>query len=300
MSLGHLRAVAYAGRIGELLGSDFVDGMSVALSTSAVETILPVELLRPACAASTALASLTPDGAAFVSQISSLLEAAVEEMEESVVIACLVQALGRLGAAAEPQLPRILGLMEYRSPSVRAAACASLGTLGAVADSTEIAQALARRLKDSHPSVREAAAVAFGCMPREGPQHSDDIAALFKDRVYKVQCAAVRALANFGDRGQMYASEISRMMIRSDGPVRIAAAEVLSGMGSRGAAFAGEVAQLLTDPDCYVRRAGIEGLDRIGGQALTTYGTQIAALQSDPLETVRVAAKASLAALRDA
>lgn len=293
--LGHLGATDSAWDIAKLLKSKYVDESSVALYAAGVEPKLSVELRRPRCAAASALASIgsmDSDAVPFVALVVEGIDAGPSE-----ATACLARALGRMGSPACVYVPKLVSLLSQASGPVRAAGCRALGDLASFTETSATASAVAARLKDDHPMVRQEAARALGCMSTEGPRFADGVAASLRDRVSKVQVAAAQAMGRFGPRGEVYAAEICRLL-EGDASVRVACAGVLAGMGERGAAFAEELSELLTDAAGPVREAGLEALAKMGENAIPFLPEIEALATTDALDYVRESAERCAAALQ--
>lgn len=292
IALGHLEAKELAWDIAKLLQSKYVDESSVALYAAGVEPKLSVPLRRTRCAAAVALAALEADGSPFVALIVEGIDAGPAEAS-----ACLTRALGSMGSGAAVYVPKLTSMLSDSSGPVRAAACKALGDLAQHTETSSASTAVAARLQDEHPLVRQDAVRALGCMPSEGPQFADAVAALLRDRVSKVQVAAAEALGCFGLRGQVYAAEVCKLL-EADASVRCAAAVVLASMGERGAAFAEEVAELLGDAAGPVRVAGLEALAAMGEDAMPFLPLISELAARDPLDYVREAAEESVKRLQ--
>eukprot|EP00403_Amphidinium_massartii_P017734 CAMPEP_0178412166 /NCGR_PEP_ID=MMETSP0689_2-20121128/21870_1 /TAXON_ID=160604 /ORGANISM="Amphidinium massartii, Strain CS-259" /LENGTH=454 /DNA_ID=CAMNT_0020033395 /DNA_START=71 /DNA_END=1435 /DNA_ORIENTATION=- len=292
LALGHVRAKQYASEVAKLLENDYVDTISIAFYAAGVEPKLPVVFRRPACAAAFALALMGEEGAAFGAAVAKKI---TDDLPAE-ARACLISVVGMMH---EPQSQaRIFSFLEDSSAPVRAAAAEALGEYASVGETAELAQAVAAKLKDHHPSVRQAAVAALGRMPTEGRQYTDAIMQLFKDRVQGVQVAAVQAMALMGERGQMYAKQVA-LLLKSEGlDIRIAAMEVLASMGQRGASFAEEVAELLEDESPDVRCAAVKALGAMQAEGAEFRSQIMAVAALDPEEEVREAADAAVAALK--
>mmetsp|Transcript_35815 Transcript_35815/g.111444 ORF Transcript_35815/g.111444 Transcript_35815/m.111444 type:complete len:571 (-) Transcript_35815:179-1891(-) len=292
LALGHMKMDKFAQDVAKLLGSEYKEDTSLALSAAGVEPKLPAVLRRPACAAATALSMMGDEGAAYSSEVGALLT------EDTVPEAAgpLIRALGLMGAVSCEA--KICGLLEETAAPVREAACFALGELAKVAEDADSVAALAARLKDSNMLVRQAAAVAVGNCKTHGPKYAGELAKLFGDRACSVKAAAARAMGSLGQVGQMYATAVARLTFEAaaDNPTRVVALEVLGDMGERGSAFAEDVAALLEDPDGPVRAAALKALSKMGNDAVP-FLPQVTKACVDPLDSVRAAADECTAAL---
>lgn len=198
-------------------------------------------------------------GAVYAGAVAELLDS--EAHSDFVVSAA--QALGLMGATEYGE--QLCTLLQDLSPSIRAAACCALGDLGTRSENAPPGlEAVAFRLTDPHPGVREAAATAVGKMQMEGPRYLDDIVHLLGDRVGAVQAAAVRATAALGPRGQLYFARVARVASAGALVGRLAAIEAL-GDSESARGYAEDFAELLDDPVAEVRTAALRALAKAGG-----------------------------------
>merc|ERR1711972_192337 len=137
----------------------------------------------------------------------------------------------------------------------------------------------------------------------------------------KPKCAAIRALGMLGD--ESFASKIGNSTADSDWEVRLAAVEALGHLGDGGRDVSGKISGCLHDDTYPVRAKAVEALARLNAEVShlpkmlndksqmvriealkavaaaadtgPTYAAEVAALLSDPLNSVKAAAARALA-----
>eukprot|EP00930_Biecheleria_cincta_P057038 TRINITY_DN4303_c1_g3_i1.p1 TRINITY_DN4303_c1_g3~~TRINITY_DN4303_c1_g3_i1.p1 ORF type:complete len:861 (+),score=228.71 TRINITY_DN4303_c1_g3_i1:44-2626(+) len=251
-SPGVVAAAAYAlGTIGasetaaleSALDIDEEDMSTRMLSTAGVQSKLPAELRKPACAAATTLGSLnsTKSAQKLVDRLNS---------KDWEIRAAAVNALGQLASESGRFESQILDLLKDPSPVVVAGACRALGKIAETGmASASTAAAVAELLENKQPLVRASAAAALGLMGEEAAAFLEDLSRLFSDKAWHVTVEAVKTVAGCGELGQMYAADVCRLTFQGHPAVREVAIDALTRMGERGACFAEEIEQLLGDPE---------------------------------------------------
>mmetsp|Transcript_34490 Transcript_34490/g.78724 ORF Transcript_34490/g.78724 Transcript_34490/m.78724 type:complete len:385 (-) Transcript_34490:63-1217(-) len=291
LALGHMQANEHAAEVAKLLSSTYVDTVSIAYHAAGLEPKLPVVFRRPACAAAFALALMGDDGAKFARDVAANF---TDDLPAD-ARACFISALGAMHDAESKE--NVVSCLEDSSAAVRAAAAEALGEYANSNQSVDIAAALAAKLKDAHPSVRQASVKALGKMPIYGRAYTDDILRLLTDRVQSVQISAVHTMAAMGEAGQMYAKQVA-LLLSSDGlDVRLAAMETLAAMGRRGGAFAEEVADLLEHESAEIRCTAVRTLASMKEDGSAFRSQLMAIAATDEVEEVREAADSAVSAL---
>lgn len=204
---------------------------------------------RLACVAALALASVAPPSAAL--EWPGRAEAVAERFESARDAARRAEAVRELGALSPSLAIEVLRIaLEDSSSEVRAAACTSAATVGAV----ELEPSLVQRLGDRASSVQTAAASALG----ELRAHSatEPLARLLADRNVDVRVAAVRALARVGNPESVIA--VSGVLSDPSRDVVVAALEALGSLGQPGTAYA--VLEKATDPSEEVAVTAVRAL----------------------------------------
>ena len=137
------------------------------------------------------------------------------------------QALGRLGEAAAPAVPRLAAL-----------------------------------LRDDHLEIREAAAVALGNIGRAASPAVPDLARALRDCCHDVRAQAAEALGRIGPAASGAAPALIEAMNDPISWVRLKSAEALVAVGSRSDAVAAAFTRALTDSREEVRATAATGLSR--------------------------------------
>ncbi|CAK0842109.1 unnamed protein product [Prorocentrum cordatum] len=269
--------------------------------------------------------------------LAARLDPLLEDASPAVREAC-VWALGRVGPAGPQALADLLGVAHHGS--TKKSVCGCLGRLGgaaarhsvavaaelggedrAVAASAadalvrfgkEGAAALAGRLDDADPVVREIAAEAMGrtLQPMEA-EHAQQLAARLSDSEILVRRAAATSLGRVpAEVGRPVAADLAALLGDEDAWVRARAAESLGRLGQAAEAHAPQLAALLEGREGwgegqYAPRASsqawgwqfaAEALRRCG-RAEPGHAALLAAHLADPDAPVRVAAAAALGKL---
>ena len=168
-------------------------------------------------------------------------------------------ALGRLGEAAAPAVPRLAELLRDDHQEVREAAAAALGNIGPAA--SPAAGALARALRDCCHDVRAGAAEALG---RVGPGASEAVPALVEalgDPISWVRLQSATALVAIKPQSRDAADGFTRALGDSREEVRAMAAIGLSQYGTSAANAVPALRPLLAnDPYPAVRASAAKAL----------------------------------------
>ena len=202
-------------------------------------------------------------------------------------------ALGRLGEAAAPAVPRLAELLRDDHEEVREAAAAALGNIGPAA--SPAAGALARALRDCCHDVRAGAAEALG---RVGPGASDAVPALVEalgDPISWVRLQSATALVAIKPQSRDAADGFTRALGDSREEVRAVAAIGLSQYGTSAANVVPALRPLLAnDPYPAVRVAVAKALGAIGPPARAALPELLSA-QRDTDFAVRAAVRDAIA-----
>ena len=175
------------------------------------------------------------------------------------------QALGRLGEAAAPAVPRLAAL-----------------------------------LRDDHLAIREAAAVALGNIGSAASAAVPDLARALRDCCHDVRAEAAEALGRIGPAASGAAPALIEAMSDPVSWVRLQSAEALVVIGPRSEAMATAFTRALGDPREEVRATAATGLARSGVPTSGTLATLAHLLSTDPYPAVRIAAANALGAMTPA
>ena len=203
------------------------------------------------------------------------------------------QALGRLGEAAAPAVPRLAALLRDDHLAIREAAATALGNIGSAA--SPAVPDLARALRDCCHDVRAEAAEALG---RLGPAASSATPALIEamnDPISWVRLKSAEALVAIGPRSDAVATAFTRALGDSREEVRATAARGLSHTAVPTPGALAALAHLLsTDPYPAVRTGAANALGAMTPASRTQLPALMAA-QRDSDFTVRAAVRDAIA-----
>jgi HEAT repeat protein len=202
-------------------------------------------------------------------------------------------ALGRLGEAAAPAVPRLAELLRDDHEEVRVAAAAALGNIGAAA--SHAVWALAHALRDCCHDVRAGAAEALG---RIGPGASEAVPALIDalgDPISWVRLQSATALVAIKPQSRDAAEGFTRALGDSREEVRAMAAIGLSQYGASAVGAAPVLRRLLADdPYPAVRIAAAKALGTMGPASRAALPELLSA-QRDSDFAVRAAVREAIA-----
>lgn len=224
--------------------------------------------------------------------VDLLLNALATESDSS-LHPVFAHALGQLGEAAAPAVPRLAELLRDDHREIREAAAAALGNIGSAASAA--VPALARALDDCCHDVRAGAAEALG---RIGPAASDAVPALIEaldDPISWVRLQSAEALVSIRPRSRDAAAAFTRALRDPREEVRAAAAKGLSQFGASAADALPALGHLLsTDPFPTVRIAAAKALGDMAPASRSELRNLMAA-QSDSDFAVRAAVRDAIA-----
>lgn len=276
-----------------LLADEEEDTSSMSLVKAGIQPKLESMCRKPSCAAAALLGALGVKAQASCPKVAAGLSSPDGEMRSE-----CAAALGKMGG--DQFESELIDLMDDPLPRVVAAACAGLGALADLSESSASAAAaekMAECLDDKSPVVRAAAAAALGRMHEEALEHLNALARKMEDPVWSVRVACIEAIAgpSCGERGQMYAANVCRHVFDQDFQVRVAAVQALMRMGERGGAFAEEVASLLQDPFPEMREEALKALAAFGPVVAGPWKQEIERVsQQDSLDRVKAEALKTL------
>jgi HEAT repeat protein len=181
---------------------------------------------------------------------------------------CAVEAATCLGRKAQSLIPAVAELLSDVAYPVRAKVLLCLGSSRDITYCADIVEAL----KDTAPSVREAAATALSTIGEEASDYAPQVYRLFNDKSSAVRATAIRCIASMCAMALNYAPVIGQMMNEEDTAVRIAAIEALSGMGADGAAFAEDIAEHIYFGAPAERNSAQLALAKLGIRTPAVYG----------------------------
>jgi HEAT repeat protein len=229
------------------------------------------------------LGTLGADSAAAVPQLHKILE---KKSEHEYVRGMAAWALGRVGSAAESEIPLLSETMHSRGHlAVRRASVESLGNFGEAAKS--VVPQLVKLLDDDDAATRVNTAIALWKIDR----HAKAVPALvemLKSGDSPEPYLAATALGQMQSAAAAVAPALIDALHSTDGDIRRAAARSLGQLGK--AAFpALAQAKALQDPDPEARRLVIESLGGMGADAVSPL---IASLKDKEPSIRRAAARA--------
>lgn len=224
--------------------------------------------------------------------VNLLLNALATEADSS-LHPKFASALGRLGTAAAPAVPRLAELLRDDHEEVRVAAAAALGNIGPPA--SHAAWALAHALRDCCHDVRAGAAEALG---RIGPGAIEAVPALvdaLADPVSWVRLQSATALVAIKPQSREAAEGFTRALGDSREEVRAMAAIGLSQYGTSAANAVPVLRHLLAnDPYPAVRVAAAKALGAMGPASRAAL-PELMSAQRDPDFAVRAAVRDAIA-----
>ncbi len=174
------------------------------------------------------------------------------------------EALGTLGAEAQPAVPALTGALHDRSADVRWRAAEALGKIGAEAASA--VPSLATLLRDSDELVRGEAAKALG---RLGPASESAVPALaeaLKHSQVALRREAAKALVRIGPRAREAVPALTAALTDKDKFVRMESARALGSVGEGARPALPALQKAARDPEMLVSRQAREALRKLGAE----------------------------------
>jgi HEAT repeat protein len=180
-----------------------------------------------------------------------------------------LQVLARLGADAAPAAPELAEVIKTGTPQHKTEALYVVAAIGAKADATAVAAAVAA-LGDADPQVKMAAEYAVG---KIGPAAKDALPALRQlagsdDELVKL--SSVWAMLQIGtmndEQLKMALPMLGTALSNQREFVRVEAAMSLGKLGKSAAAALPALEKALQDPSPSVRAAAAEAIKQIKGQ----------------------------------
>jgi len=237
--------------------------------------------------------------------------------------ASAARALGRLGPAASPAVPRLVRRLGDPEPPVRAGAAWALGQIGPPARPALLP--LVERLRDDDPSVRFHAGESLGRIGPDTEAARRALVAVVEDAAAPGRAEAAAALGHLGAAAQgalpalVAALEDPRESVRGraawalgqigpaarsavpallvafkDAGVRWRVADALGAIGPDALAAVPDLVAALHDPSSNVRWRAAEALGAIGPRSARSAVPPLLAALHDPFENVRLGALVAL------
>ena len=229
------------------------------------------------------LGTLGLDAAEAVPALHNVLE---KKSEHEYVRGMAAWALGRIGPAAEAEIPLLSETMHSRGHlAVRRASVESLGNLGAAAK--PVVPELVKLLADDDAATRVNTAVALWKINRH-PKAVPALLEMLRSGASPEPYLAATALGQMQSESAAVAPGLIAALHSSDGDVRRAAARSLGQLGKAAFPALGQ-AKALEDPDPEARRLVIEALAGMGPEAVNPL---IAALKDKSPAVRRATARA--------
>jgi Protein kinase domain/HEAT repeats len=172
------------------------------------------------------------------------------------------EALGSLGAEAQPGVAALTGILRDRSPDVRWRAAEALGKIGA--DAASVVPSVAAVLDDTDDLVRGEAAKALG---RFGPGAGPAVPALsaglrHQDVAFRREVA--KALAKIGPAAQGAVPALTAALSDKDKFVRMECARALGNIGPPARSAVTALTSASRDSELLVARQALEALKKLG------------------------------------
>jgi len=220
-------------------------------------------------------------------------------------------ALGGMGPAARPAIPRLRDGLKDRDPAFRARAAETIGRIGwelqmaNLGTETTVARgavpSLAAALKDPEVQVRVAAARALRDIGSESCVVIPDLLAVLGDPVAEVRLAAIRAFRRVGDVPPGSRPVLITLFKDSDSRVRTAAVRAVDEESLETSAVIVGLLASLKDPVADVRAAAAAKLDRahVIGSSNPVVRNAGSEASSEFAPTAKECVRALLAALND-
>jgi len=171
------------------------------------------------------------------------------------------EALNHLGSAATASAPALVEAVKDSHSSVRAAAAEALGALGDAAQESSV-PVLVAALKDEHMCVRSASASALGRLALESNippmQYAAALMECMNDREEHVRKAAAIALGHFGTNATPEVAQVlaNQLEDRDEG-VRWAVVEALGRLDHVAIPYRKALSSRFMDKDDFVRWAAV-------------------------------------------
>jgi HEAT repeat protein len=197
----------------------------------------------------------------------------------------IIDALTKIGAAAEPAVPRLLELLPTASKETRLKILAAVAIIGSQAG----LPALVHAMKDEDAEIRTAAIVGYAKAEHEPAAVLAAAIAMLTDPNREVRHAAASALAQLGDRARSAAPQL--LVLLDSDEDRAFALEALRRTQPRAVP---QLLPLLNHRDQGVRVFACERLGRLGADAREAIPAlqQLAGAQSQPESVQREARRA--------
>lgn len=206
------------------------------------------------------------------------------------------EALAAVGPAAAEAVPALVQLLGDRDPAMRAKAAEALAGIGQPAQAA--AKALRACLGDDDAAVRRASARALGHVVEDDKRAVTALAKAVTDEDEGVRNNAVEALARIGGPAKGALTLLIKALFKVGDPrLRRRIVRALGCIGPQTNAVVPALMRSLRDTDVWVRQTAAEALGKMGKAAKKATGA-LTKLLDDPDPAVRAAAERALGEIR--
>jgi HEAT repeat protein/S1-C subfamily serine protease len=230
--------------------------------------------------------------------LAMLCKACKDANEPTEVRLLAVKCLGRLGSEARTALPVLLGLLKEQDDGLRAAAMASVVTIGA--DTRDVA-ALSDALGNPNVEIRRLSMQALAKLGPQAKAAVPGLTASLKDADKATKLEALKALAAVGPAAKEAVPALTEALKDTDSEVGVAAARALAGLGEGQTALP-YLVEGLKNGSQEQKRSSISALGLLGHEAKTASSLlannlEDEALRSDASETLVKIGKGAVTAV---